>query len=1087
MAQRVTASVKDSLPIKPPKVYAAGDATRTATPTSAPDLQPVAPTHLRPPERYEVLGEHGRGGIGCVSRAHDRELGRVVAIKELISRGHLSEARFLREALVTARLEHPGIVPVYEAGRWPDGTPYYAMKLVAGRPLRELISERTTVDQRIGLLHHVIAVADAIAYAHGRNIIHRDLKPANVIVGDFGETIVIDWGLAKDVSAEDEPLIDGIQIRSTDDRDLTVAGTVLGTPTYMAPEQERGEHVDQRADVYAIGAMLWELCSLHKAPPTSPHQRHRVLRRSGIDKDLIVILDKALDPDPMRRYPDAGALAADLKAFKSGARISARSYSLLGMFAHWMRRNRGLSVVLATVIAVTTTGTALYIRNIAAERDRADRSENSARTSLDELTLKHAELLLTTDPSAALDSIGSYQGVNINRARQIRAEALGRGVAVMRATPHTDSIHWATGVPGGDVISLSIDGTISRTSPDGRSRLITTGVKKAGVYAYAPSRHLLAYICDPGDLCILETTTDKQIHVPPRPGYSPRALSFSPDERQLALLSDTGELRILDVAFPEPPSERFQMSSVPGSGVLFVERDTVAVGTLDGLRLVHVNGTVQSLVDPDGGLWDIGPTEHQLAVGTYTGKIYLLDTRTLDVSAHVQPCHSLVSGLKSLPTQRVVAFACKEGLIGIWDPKDGSIIPKAHIDGHANMLAVSDSGDYLVAAGDKGTLILIDLQTAISSSLEGQGFRITKISAPTSEYPFILSVDVRGGVRAWRPPDRFASVLADIRARAYSMIHDEATNTIIMGTRTSVLTTYSPKVGVKTVQAHTRDTPFIKSSASRQMFATYGSSASVEIWTVSPLQRTRVLDTRHGTVSHVEFVGTTEDIITSGTDGRLVHWSSNGESHEIHDFRQAIETFALIADNDSIVLATQDGALWLIGKDLRVAALRPPGTRVTRMLSLPDNISVCVGYADGVTAIWDMRSQREIRGMSASAAIRDIAVTADGQMVALAANDNTILLGTQHDGVWASATWMALSARVRQVALTRDGLLISICTDGTVWIYSSRRQKWSCVVTGTEELTQIVLDDAGARAFVLDVDGHLISLDLISVQRSLDV
>ena len=154
---------------------------------------------IRDPDRYEILGEHGRGGLGRVSRAHDKDLGRDIAIKELLKRGHVNELRFVREAMITARLEHPGIVPVHEAGRWPDGTPFYAMKLVSGRPLRALIAERKTVDERIGLLHHVIAVADAIAYAHGRNIIHRDLKPANVIVGDFGETVVIDWGLAKDL------------------------------------------------------------------------------------------------------------------------------------------------------------------------------------------------------------------------------------------------------------------------------------------------------------------------------------------------------------------------------------------------------------------------------------------------------------------------------------------------------------------------------------------------------------------------------------------------------------------------------------------------------------------------------------------------------------------------------------------------------------------------------------------------------------------------------------------------------------------------------------------------------------------------
>src|ERR1044071_5164143 len=152
------------------------------------------------------------------------------------------------------------------------------LKLVAGRPLRDLIADRRNVEERIGLLHHVIAVADAIAYAHGRNIIHRDLKPANVIVGDFGETVVIDWGLAKDLSASDVGTVEDGPFRVTHDEGLTSAGTVLGTPAYMAPEQARGEPVDQRADVFAIGTMLWELCTLEKLPPAYAGQRRRITR-----------------------------------------------------------------------------------------------------------------------------------------------------------------------------------------------------------------------------------------------------------------------------------------------------------------------------------------------------------------------------------------------------------------------------------------------------------------------------------------------------------------------------------------------------------------------------------------------------------------------------------------------------------------------------------------------------------------------------------------------------------------------------------------------------------------------------------------
>ena len=373
----------------------------TAPGAAAADPTAVSAARLQSSERYQIIGEHGRGGIGLVSRAHDRELGRDIAIKELISRGHVNELRFLREALITARLEHPGIVPIYEAGRWPDGTPFYAMKLVSGRSLRELLAQRTTADERIGLLHHVIAVADAIAYAHGRGIIHRDLKPANVIVGEFGETIVIDWGLAKDLATTDEPAIGGGPFRTNRDDGLTNTGSVLGTRAYMPPEQERGEHVDQRADVFAIGAMLWELCTVEKLPLRESLRRHRTLRRAGIDRDLATIIDKACDPDPSRRYPDAGALAADLKAFKAGARVASRRYSPWAMLAHWTRRHRTLALAAAVMITILAAGSVLYVRNVSSARDRADTALQVAKRDLDRAQLAEASLLVEKDPTSA--------------------------------------------------------------------------------------------------------------------------------------------------------------------------------------------------------------------------------------------------------------------------------------------------------------------------------------------------------------------------------------------------------------------------------------------------------------------------------------------------------------------------------------------------------------------------------------------------------------------------------------------------------------------------------------------------------------
>lgn len=251
-----------------------GDATGSDLPeSSASTRDPLPP---RSPERYEILGEHARGGLGRILLARDLEMGRTVAVKELLDERGRGEARFVREAMITAFLDHPGIVPVYEVGRWPSGKPYYAMKLVSGQRLKDRIAETETIEERLALVSQVLGVADAIAYAHSRDIIHRDIKPSNVVVGEYGETIVVDWGLAKHVDSED-PTFDSETPSPEATRDITLQGAVVGTAAYMAPEQAAGKHVDKRADVYALGSLLYHtLCG--GAPYAASSSREIVSR-----------------------------------------------------------------------------------------------------------------------------------------------------------------------------------------------------------------------------------------------------------------------------------------------------------------------------------------------------------------------------------------------------------------------------------------------------------------------------------------------------------------------------------------------------------------------------------------------------------------------------------------------------------------------------------------------------------------------------------------------------------------------------------------------------------------------------------------
>jgi tetratricopeptide (TPR) repeat protein len=412
---------EELLKLEPEPTVATGDPLGPTVATGPPRLgsgvavvADVSALPLVERENYAVEGEFARGGMGRILSARDRRLGRPVAIKELQVPGSPEAARFVREALVTARLQHPAIVPIYEAGRWPDGGPFYAMKLVSGRSLDALIRAAGALPERLALLPHLLAVAEAVAYAHSQRVIHRDLKPANVLVGAFGETVLLDWGLAKDLRQPSSPggAPEAGPPRAAAGGDGTLVGSVLGTPAYMPPEQARGQAVDERADVYALGAMLYYL--LVGVPPHAGTTVQDVLAAAATQRpqpvearepaapgDLVAIVEKAMDPDPAGRYPTAAQLAADLRRFQTGQLVSAHHYSPGELLRRFLRQHRAAVTVaavgalaLVTAIAVGFMAVNRQARIAATERDRA-RLEAAKATQANAFL---REMLASADP-----------------------------------------------------------------------------------------------------------------------------------------------------------------------------------------------------------------------------------------------------------------------------------------------------------------------------------------------------------------------------------------------------------------------------------------------------------------------------------------------------------------------------------------------------------------------------------------------------------------------------------------------------------------------------------------------------------------
>ncbi|MSP63817.1 MAG: NUDIX domain-containing protein [Myxococcales bacterium] len=284
--------------------------------------------------RYAIGEEIGRGGMGVVFRAYDPDLRRCVALKIIraeLAAGREVIDRFVVEAQVTAQLQHPAIIPVYDVGVTPEGTPYYAMKLVRGRTLAAIIDQRPAEWTPFRLLQVFVQICRAVAYAHERGVIHRDLKPMNVMVGRFGEVHLMDWGLAKRVDGVDlshhppdpEPPI------ALAGGGETVSGLLLGTPMYMAPEQAAGGPIGPPADVHALGAILYELLTGRRARVGSTQTIVSQLQR-GVAVLPPLLLDGAIAPrlseicvmalaiDPAARQASAEVLADQVEGHLEG-------------------------------------------------------------------------------------------------------------------------------------------------------------------------------------------------------------------------------------------------------------------------------------------------------------------------------------------------------------------------------------------------------------------------------------------------------------------------------------------------------------------------------------------------------------------------------------------------------------------------------------------------------------------------------------------------------------------------------------------------------------------------------------------------
>ncbi len=1005
--------------------------------------------------RYDVQGTFARGGVGKILRAREPHLGRTVALKEL-RRGtdEDSRERFIREARLTARLQHPGIVPVYDAGCWPDGEPFFSMKLVAGRSFARRLRKTGSLGERLALLPHVLAVAEAIAYAHSERIIHRDLKPENILLGDFGETVVIDWGLAKDLGEGDAtasvsaatfagareraaatlrerpgasrsedmsvktpsptrappssesaatPPEDSSSAVSSTGEGLTMTGTIMGTPAYMPPEQAIGLPVDERADVYALGAILYHVLGgrapytgddsvdvLRRVTAGPPPPLRRVQR--GVPDELRAIVDKAMAREPAGRYPTAREFAEDLRRFQTGKIVGAHRYTPLERAFRFVRRYR----TALAVLAVLAIGGAISVSEIVREKNianmqraAAEAAQSEAETERrladihsDELTLEQARIAVERDPARAITLLAGLSGqfTDWSAARVIAADAHAQGLpTILRG--HTSTVNDVAYTPdGASLFTSSDDNTIRRWSVHtGELERVYRGHEDEvwGVSVSADGRYLASSSKDrsvrlwdlvSGEVSILR-------------GHEAGVFSntFTPDSAQLATFAHdqtmrlwtlaTGESRVVK-KFYKSPKRAVSMFSV----------------TPDGRFVAHEGEAGELLVTALRG-----------------------EGEADDETRAYQPSGPMVS-LSFSPDGRLIATVTEAGGLLLLERETGEPrpLPWLHPDQKLRWAGFTPDSAELMLTDRRGTLTLRDLQTQAAREFEiGRG--ITRLAFSPDEQRIALA--------------RTDGLIELIDRQTGEQRRLRKFNDAVLG---------------------------LEFSPDGSSLAASSTDHTARVWPIAaPSQE--VLRGREEPVDVKQLrVDPTGRLVASGDAKGVVHLHDrvSGRTVALEEHARAITAIAFSPDGATLVTASRDGALHLWDRTgLHLRALTGTGGAVFRLAFAPDGETLAAGDGHGVIRLFHTRdwSSRDLAGHDK--VIRALAFSADSGTLASGSRDHTVRVWALRDDASSQGQSQSQILRghdgpVLSLAFSHDGrTLASGSSDHTVRLWST--QSWA--------------------------------------------
>jgi WD40 repeat protein len=976
---------------------------------------------------YEILGEQGRGGMSVVYQARQLRPGRVVALKMLLGGAHAEaerRARFLAEADAIARLQHPHIVQIHEVGH-VNGVPFLSLEFMGGESLAKHLGGKPAPPRRAAAL--LEKLAHAVQYAHQKGVVHRDLKPANVLLAEDGTPKITDFGLAK----QERP-------------DLTATGAILGTPSYMAPEQAAGNNrsVGPAADVYGLGAILYEMLTgrppfqgatvldtleqVRSQEPVTPSGL-----QVGMPRDLSTICLTCLRKEPHRRYASAAALAADLGRFLAGQPIAARPVGALESGWLWARRRptaAALAVVsgMAALALVGVVTGLLYSGQLKDALDKAEQARgDEAKARRDEQRASYYHRLTLANNAWREGNIAKV----LRMLDECHEEHRGWEWFYLRRLcfPELRDLHplggWSNGVtfsPDGRQVAAAVGAAGAVTVrlwdvADGREHLalptevLTTEMGAIWRTTFSPDGTRLATALGDKIVRIWDARSGHQILT--LKGHTNRvdAVTYSPDGALLATASADGTVRTWDarngnelrtftlrwgkgntlgsVAF-SPDSRRLAEAGTGGPEVSIWD---VAEGTqkqvLQGLTL-GVNSIAYS---PDG---------RHLAAGGRDRTVKIWDCETGQILLSLEGHEEIIWQVAFSSDGRLLAVACGGGTVKLWDLADGheAATLRGH-GGNALSVAFEPGGFRLASAGSDGSVRLWD----VTAPPEPTSFRghldSTRIVAFHPDGTRLATAGKDGTVRLWdAATGEELLTLWGHRQTAYGVAFSPDGLRLVSTDLAGGIWVWDTATGrlLRTLESPGKEVRGVAFRPDGRVFAS-GDNAGIHLWDID---RGRLLFSLEGHEGHIEAVTFSPDgrRLASASFDRTVRLWDLAARREEYCFRAQIgevHGVSFSPDGRRLAAASGDETLCLYDTASGEVVWQRYGhtSGVNAVAFSPDGRRIATTSFDRTVRVWDASTGEEVLSLTGhTGGGIQLTFSPDGTRLASTSHDRTARL-----------------------------------------------------------------------------------------------